>query len=385
MRKSLLLTTLLTLVLLISVAGPASAGSQPLPAPPPSWLINKVISQTGGPTFTPIGAPEILYNGLVPLNGPLDYIEYYLDDEQSVSYIATNDYLYETVVPIWGASWMDLAPDITAPGTPAVPGQMIGATYQRGRGVMAIVATFPNWSSTTPNGLRFYYTSTNYYAALPVVATFYDPNSDWMVEPTEEGAVISDKWSCIVVGLKQVCWAPYSTSQLRDSGAVQSLLVAANTQAQNRYNLTVSFAVNDAVPDLIGTNRRYWCGSDFDVKQRFTEVMGGCQPNLAFVHATTTAVGQPIGLWVVRYPAELKAFDMAGNYWGWLPANSYLVMDATPSLNIPGQVGVLMLVDIYGSQHFLIPSNVMQGFGQSIIINEWEAAIKDGTLRFRGF
>lgn len=372
-------------MLLISVAGPASAGSQALPALPPSWLINKVISQTGGPTFTPIGAPEILYDGLMPLNGPLDFIEFYLDDEQAVSYIATNDYLYETVVPIWGASWMNLAPDITAPGTPAVPGQVIGATYQRGRGVMAIVATFPNWTSTTPNGLRFYYTSTSYYSALPVVATFYDPNADWMVEPTEEGAVISDKWSCIVVGLKQVCWAPYSTSQLRDSGAVQSLLVAANAQAQSRYNLTVSFAVNDAVPDLIGTNRRYWCGSDFDVKQRFTEVMGGCQPNLAFVHATTTAVGQPIGLWVVRYPAELKAYDMAGNYWGWLPPNSYLVMDATPSLNIPGQVGVLMLVDVYGSQHFLIPSNVMQGFGQSIIINEWEAAIKDGTLRFRGF
>jgi hypothetical protein len=385
MRKSIFFTVLLTLLLLISVAGPASAGTQALPALPPSSLIDRIISETGGPTFTPIGAPDILYDGLVPLNGPLDFIESYLDDAQAVSYISTANYLYETVVPILGANLMQLTPDITAPGTPSVPGKIIGATYQRGRGVMAIVATFPNWDSTNPTGLRFYYSSTQYYWTLPVIGQFYDPDQDLTVEASEEGAVISDKWSCIVVGLKQVCWAPYSTSQLRDSDAVRNLLLAANTQAQNRYNLTVSFGVNDAVPDLIGTNRRILCRNEFGYMEEFITAKNPCQPNLAFVHATSTAVGQPIGLWVVRYPAQLKAYDMRGVYRGWLAANSYLVMDATPNRNIPGQVGVLMLVDIYGSQHYLIPSNVMQGFGQSIIINEWEAAIKDGTLRFRGF
>jgi len=385
MRRSTLLTLIATLLLLISVTGLAAAGSEALPALPPAWLIERVITQTGGPTFTPIGAPDYLYDALVPLTGPLNNIESNLDDEQSVSYISTTNYLYETVVPIQDANMMQLTPDITAPGTPAVPGKIIGATYQRGRGVMAIVATFATWNSTFPNGLRFYYSSTQYYWTLPVTGQFYDPDQDLMVEDSEQGAVISDKWSCIVVGLKQVCWAPYSTSQLRDSDAVRNLLLAANTQAQNRYNLTVSFGVNDAVPDLIGTNRRVLCRNEFGYAEQITAVKDPCQPNLAFVHATNTAVGQPIGLWVVRYPAQLKAYDMRGVYRGWLAPNSYLVMDATPDRNVPGQVGVLMLIDIYGSQHYLIPSNVMQGFGQSIIINEWEAAIKDGTLRFRGF
>jgi hypothetical protein len=384
MKKLTVLLALLATTLLLSVAGPVFAGTTPLPALPPQWLIDKVINETGGPTFYPVGAPDSLYTALIPFGGALDNIENNLDNFQAVNYIATNNYLYETVVPINGSRWASLTPNMTAPGSPAAPGRIIGATYQRGRGAMVIVATFTDWSSTNPNGLRFYYDSTQYFSATLVVGTFLDPNGDRVLEPPDVGAVISDRYSCIAIGLLQVCWVPYSTDQLRDAIAVRGLLNNANSAAQSRYNLTATFGLNDAVPDMIGKNRREWCRADFGVNL-LTAPMGGCQPNLAFVHATTTVVGQPIGLWVVRNWAELKAYDMAGNYWGWLPPNSYLVMDATPNRNIPGQVGVLMLVDIYGSEHFLIPSNIVQGFGQSRILNQWEAAIKDGMLRSRGF
>lgn len=384
MRKTLLGLVVLSILLLTSVAGPTFAGSEPLPPMPPQWLIDKVINETNGPTFTPVYAPDSLWDALAPLNGALDFIEWNLDFYQAVNYIGLNEFLYEAVVPIYYSGVRSLQADITAPGSPSAPGQIIGATYQRGRGAMAIVATFPNRNSNTPNGLRFYYNSTQYYSATPVVSQFIDPNFDGMLAAMEEGAVISDRYSCIAIGLRQVCWTPYSTTQLRDADAVRSLLTTAESQARARYNFNATFGLNDAVPDMIGKNRREWCASDFGWKS-LTEQMQGCQPNLVFVHANTFYPNQPIGLWVVRASAELKAYDMNGGYWGWVQPNSYLVMNVTPLNVYPGQVGVLMLVAINGSQHFLIPSVTMQGFGQSTIINEWEAAIKDGTMHFRGF
>jgi hypothetical protein len=384
MRRLLFLLSLLATLLLMSVAGPVFAGSQPLPPLPPQWLVNKVISETGGPTFTPVGVPSAMNGPLVSLDGALNNIENNLDYWQGVNYFGLNEFLYETVVPITNARFATLAPNMTAPGSPSAPGMIIGATYQRGRGVMAVVATFPTWTATIPNEIRFYFTSTQFHTALPIVGRFNDPDGDGVVDPADAGAVISDRFSCITIGLRQVCWQSYSNSQVRDTDAVRSLLVQANSQAQNRYNFSATFALWDAVPDIIGTNRRQWCRSDFGWKT-LTEQMQGCQPNLAFVHASSASPGQPIGLWVVRNWSELKAYDMTGGYWGWLPPNQYLVMDATPHITQPGQVGVLMLVAINGDQHFVIPSNVMQSFGQGGGLNPWEAAIKDGMLRSRGF
>lgn len=382
--RTFIAVVILLVMLALQVTAPVYAGSEPLPALPPQWLTDKVINETGGPTFYIVGSPTSMQPPLAAFSGALDNIEYNLDYDQSVSYVATTEYLYETLIPMDNSRYMTLAPDMTAPGSPSAPGKIIGATYERGRGVMVVVTTFPGWSSTTPNGLRFYYNSTEYYSVVPRVGRFLDPNGDQVVEALDEGAVISDLWSCLGVGLKQVCWAPYSTSQLRDADAVRSLLNSAYNQAVGRYQLTVTFDMYDGVPDLIGQNRREWCASDFSWKT-LTEQMQGCQPNLAFVHSNTVAAGQPIGLWVVRNWAQLKVYDMTGGYWGWLPPNSYLVMDATPSRTQFGQIGVLMLVAINGNDHFLIPSNIMQGFAQSSVIDEWDAAIKDGTMRSRGF
>ncbi len=384
MRTFLRVLSLLGLFLVMSVAAPVFAGSEPLPSLPPQWLTDKVINETRGPTFTEIWAPEGMWNRLAAFGGVFDLLEWHADWAYSVSYISTTAYLYESVVPFRWPEWSWLEPDITAPGSPSAPGQIIGVTYQRGRGVMPIVATFPSWSSTTPTGLRFYYTNTQYYSATPVVGQFSDPDWDQRLNAADAGAVISDKYSCLAIGLRQVCWAPYSTSQLRDADAVRNLLSVAYNAAQLRYNITVTFGLSDAVPDLIGVSHRTACDRALETES-LTQQFPGCWPNLAFVHANQAIAGQPIGLWVVREAAQLKAYNLSGAYLGWVQPNTYLVMDATPTRTTPGQVGVLMLVAVVGNQHVLIPSNVMQGFGQSDVINEWEAAIKDGTLRFRGF
>jgi hypothetical protein len=81
----------------------------------------------------------------------------------------------------------------------------------------------------------------------------------------------------------------------------------------------------------------------------------------------------------------LKAYRPNGSFVGAVPAGEYLVVDATPNQSVPGQVGVLMLVNINSSDHFLIPNVPMQSFADSPLIDEFQAAIKDGMLRRRGF
>lgn len=384
MRPRITLLCLMTVLIFTSIAAPALAGNEPLPPLPPQWLTDKVIRETGGPTYTEIWAPEGMWDPLAAFGGVFDLLEWHADWAYAVSYISTTAYLYESVVPFRWPEWAWLEPDMTAPGSPSAPGQIIGVTYQRGRGVMPIVATFPSWSSTTPTGLRFYYTNKLYYSAVPVVGQFSDPDWDQRLNSSDAGAIISDRYSCLAIGLRQVCWSPYSTSQLRDADAVRALLTPAYALAANRYQLSVNFGLYDGVPDLIGTQRRSSCDRDLE-RNTLTGQFLGCLPNLAFVHANQSIAGQPIGLWVVSATAQLKAYNLSGTYLGAVPPNVYLVMDATPNRNTPGDVGVLMLVAVNGNQHLLIPSNIMQAFGQSNIIDEWEAAIKDGTMHSRGF
>lgn len=384
MRPKIIVLSLIIILIFTSLAAPALAGNEPLPPLPPQWLTNKVIRETGGPTYTQIWGPGGMWDPLVAFGGVFDFIEWKLDWAYAVNYISTTAYLYESVVPFRWPEWSWLEPDITAPGKPAAPGQIIGATYQRGRGVMPVVATFPSWSSNTPTELRFYYTDKNYYSAVPVVGQFSDPDWDQRLNSSDAGAVISDRYSCLAIGLRQVCWSPYSTTQLRDADAVRALLTPAAALAASRYQLSVTFDLYDGVPDLIGGRRRSSCSSELAQKALTAQFLN-CLPNLAFVHANQSIPGQPIGLWVVNTTAQLKAYDLSGTYLGSVPPNVYLVMDATPTQNVPGDVGVLMLVAVVGNQHLLIPSSIMQGFGQSSVIDEWEAAIKDGTMHSRGF
>lgn len=384
MRPKIIVLSLITVLIFTSLAAPVLAGSEPLPPLPPKWLTDKVIHETRGPTYTEIKGPQAMWLALTAFDGVFEFIEWNLDWDNSVNYISATAYVYESVVPFYWPEWSNLKPDITAPGTPSVPGQIIGATYQRGRGTMPIVTTYPNWNSNTPTGLRFYYTNQLYYSAHPIVGQFFDPDWDQRLNSSDTGAVISDRYSCLAVGLRQVCWSPYSTAQLRDSDAIRALLTPAAALAANRYQLSVTFDLYNGVPDLIGKERRISCSRELERKTLMVP-LPGCLPNLAFVHTNQAVVGQPIGLWVVTTRAQLKAYDMSGSYLGWVPPNVYLVMDATPDRQRPGDIGVLMLVAVNGDQHLLIPSNIMQGFGQSNVIDEWEAAIKDGTMRSRGF
>jgi hypothetical protein len=101
--------------------------------------------------------------------------------------------------------------------------------------------------------------------------------------------------------------------------------------------------------------------------------------------------GQPIGLFRVLRDTDMKTYDVQGNLVGKLPAGSYLVLDATsPDVaDTVGAPGALFLVNANGSDNFLIPSRVEEGFGSSddpdADSRRGQAAIKDAFIGGHGF
>jgi hypothetical protein len=188
----------------------------------------------------------------------------------------------------------------------------------------------------------------------------------------------------VTVGLEQVCWDPYSYGALRDEPTPKDLAYAAYTRAKDRYDLGVDFYVDDAVPDLVGAASRAACALQLKSTQNFN-VLPACVPNVVFTASKSVLSGQPVGIWVTRRDTLMRAYTAQGVFVGKLPAGEYLVMPARPHLTTPGTPDVLFLININGTNHYLIPSVVMQGFGQNPVIDEGHAAIKDGTMRSRGF
>jgi hypothetical protein len=355
---------------------------RPLPAIPSQSILNKVIRETGGPTFTSLGVPAYITNGLATFTGVFSGAQNMFSASQTVHYITTYGELRESVLPLVNSRSAVLDPDITAPGTNPLPGKIIAATFQPTRGtnsVMIVVAVFkPNQTTHPPSALRFYYNSTQYY----------ESKLDWgrfsaAPGPVDEGSVIAYKNSCTIVGIEQVCWSPYSYPAQRDSipGRVAD---AAYTQFRGIYDVGVTFYTSDALPDLIGAGVRNQCAGQLSGAGS-GGALSSCIPNLVFAAAKEKKNSQPIALFVVNQPADLKAYRADGTYTGLLPAGQYLVIDATPYITTPGAVGVLFLVNADTRNHYLIPSAVVEGFGDNPAINKEQGAIKDGFARRRSF
>jgi hypothetical protein len=390
-RKSVPQIVTLFIVMLVFIVGSvpetARANGRPLPPVPSASILNRVIRETGGPTFTPLNAPQFILTRLGRFTGVFSGIQHRVSVPQSVNYLTTAGRLHETIMPLLNSADAVLDPDITAPGTDPRPGKIIGAIFQPARGeqaVQVVVAVFPpGCSACAPEKVRFYYNDTRYREYSLYWGQFRDVKGNGRVAQIDDGAVIAHKHTCVTVGLEQVCWDPYSYPALRDEPTPKNRIYAAYTQAKVVYDLRVDFYVDDAVPDLLGAEVRGRCAEQLRGATGFTSPLTRCIPNAVFSAAKDHIAGQPISILVISRSADLKAYRANGTYTGMLPAGQYLVIDATPHRNVPGMVGVLYLVNLDTVNHYLIPSIVLEGFADNPAIAEDQAGIKDGFSKRR--
>jgi hypothetical protein len=371
MRRLILTLTILFLCA-ASVSHRAAANPPPLPPVPSAAILNQVITQTGGPTYTPLGVTDYVLTQLDSnFSGVLAGVRNKVSVYDTISYITTQGHLLESVMPLNNSGAENLAPDMTTPGSNPRPGKIVGVLFQPSRMVQVIVAVFKDTKpNTLPEKVRFYWNSTGYYEYSIKVDKFSDPDGNGQPAPIDGGAIIAHK---------------YNYSQTRDGDNPKNILYTAYTQAKVVYDLKVDFYVDDALPDPIGPTLRNNCARQMKLRLNWRN-MGNCTPNLVFGASKEFMPGQPVALFVVSAAADLKAFKHTGEYTGSLPAGSYLVVPATPNVTTDGNIGVLFLVNLDTQNHYLIPAIRMQGVAAgSGGSKDNYAVIKDGSTGSWGF
>jgi hypothetical protein len=390
-RTFIILFVFIVLIGSLSI-GPVVATGRALPPIPGQTILNRVISETGGPTFTPLNVSQYIMNRLTNrFSGVFDGVEDLVRPSQAVNYITTRGRLKETVIPLRNSRTAVLDPDMTTQGDNPRPGKIIGALFQPSRtenSVMVVVAVFRSDAFNCPEchrpeKLRFYYNNGSYYERGVIWGEFLDANGDNVPEAIDDGAVIAHRYTCLTVGLEQVCWEPYNRDLLRDPSFPRDIVDAAYHELDDVYEFSVDFVIGDAVPDLLGPTVRQRCANQLHDATYFT-ALSNCVPNAVFTSSKEVRSGQPIAIMSMLRSADLEAYTSNGTYVGRLPVGDYLVMDATPYINTPGRIGVLFLVNSDTVHHYLIPSVVMQGFGSSAI-DKRIAGIKDGFAARRSF
>lgn len=372
----------------------ASATGIPLPTLPPQSVIDTVLAATGGAGFTALDAPNTVINTLATFTGVFANVQNTLDRTQAASYLDTNGALLETVIPIANSASAVILPMITLPGGGSPPGMIIGATFQpsrpAGRQVMVIALVFKKNAFSCisvddckdPKKIRFYYNSTQYDEYDLKKKNYIDTDGDGGVEWIDEGASLSQDFSCVTLGLRQVCWEP-SSSALRQTPTPRDIANTAYSHFSSIYNLSVGFEIDDAIPDLLGLSRRTACSTQLMAATSFSS-LSSCHPNVVFTASTSVVFTQPIGIFVVTEAIDLRAYNTAGTLVGTLPIGEYLVIDATPTISAPGAATVTFLVNADTLNHYLIPSTRTQGFGLGDS-DPRQAGIRDGFMSFVGW
>jgi len=385
------IVTLFALVLCIGIMPyPVAASGQPLPPLPSQTIIDSVLAQTNGAQFTPMYAPNSITTQLATFTGVFQNIYTQLDMSQAVNYLNAAGTLRETVIPMLNSGSLVLDPDITAPGAIPRPGKIIGALFQPSRGTFFVVAIFKAKATTcpscyAPDKVRFYYNSTQYYEDTLNWGEFLDPNGDQILESVDQGAIIAYKYTCVTMGMEQGCWDPYDYDEVRQKTVAKNKVRSAYEDFKAVYDFDVKFYLSDALPDLLGYSQRTACAQQLINATTYNN-LSSCLPNLFFTASKEVIANQPMALFVITQPADIRTYDMNGNFVGGLPVGSYLVIDATPSVTTPGQAALVFLVNLDTVNHYLIPSVAVQGFSQSTaILDKRYAALKDGLAGYRGF
>jgi hypothetical protein len=392
MRRRLLVL-MLGLMLAVTPLS-VSANPPPLPPLPPASVINSVLASQGGAQFVPLDAPNLVFTRLAQFTGVLAGVQNQIDRMQAVSFIGTTGRVVEQVIPVANSRTLQLRPTLTTPGSSPRPGMVLGVAFHphqpQNRRVMVVVAVFPPGSQncTTncpdPEKIRMYHNSTQYNEFSIEVGDYTDTDNDGGVEQVDEGAAISQRFTCFTIGLEQVCWQPSDHNVLRQRDQPKDIAYDAYTEFKDLYDLEVDFYVDDAVPDILGYNARTACAGQMVTHSNFSQPLSNCTPNVVFGASKEEIAGQPIALFIALAPIDLRAYTHTGNYVGTLPAGEYLVMDAMSNVTTPGAPMVSFLVGQNGN-HFLIPAVRTQGFGIGTGQDARQAGIRDGFASWRGW
>ncbi|NJL94512.1 MAG: hypothetical protein HC915_12720 [Anaerolineae bacterium] len=373
----------------------STANPPALPPLPDPAIIQQVLDETNGAQFIPMGAPLSATSRLADFHGPFENVDSLTFDFGDVAnYLTQRGTLKETVIPLLNSANAVFAPNMTAPGDEPRPGQIVGAVFHPYSDRMMVVVVV--WKEEAPMGctdcdvdkIRFYYNSTEYEEFSVYLSLFNDANGDGLADPIDGGAVIAHQVSCVTVGLTQVCWKPddFEKDELRDQEVPKGIIYSAYSIFKDRFDLLgADFYVDDAVPDLLGKSAREACMQALYTATRYHN-LNACRAT-AVISAQKGGAqpGAPIAILSVQRDADIRAYTAEGSYVGSLPRGDYLVLDATPNATTPGEPAVLFLVNAHPNRpNYLIPSVVMQGFGQSSAYDSRQAGIKDGFAHYRG-
>jgi hypothetical protein len=373
---------------LAAVPGWAQGHPQPLPPLPDRAVIDRMIKDSQGPARTVIAVPSALMGGLK--GGPFGDMSRRADAGKAVQVMSYDASSMQTIMPLVGAAAGRLQPDSATPDD-GLPAQVIGVTLASSKAPVTLVAVWKDKSSQKPAEIRFYQDGKLQKGDVPYAINVREFKGDrsGKVSAGDQGVIIAARETCYTFGLDQVCYGP---QKFVPDGRIAAVVEKTAAELSAAYDFKVQFDLDGGVAEVIGSNQRAACTRDFGQARQFpTRVLPNCTVNLVFTGVTKMLDGQPIGLFRVLRNADMKAYDVRGNLVGTLPAGSYLVLDATPPevADTPGALGALFLVNANGSNHFLIPSQVEEGFGSSddpdANNRRGQAAIKDGFIGGHGF
>lgn len=373
------------IVVLLSLAAWAPAAKSqtgaPLPPMPDPAVLDQVLADSKGAEIVPLRAPNYITRDLGQFSGPFRGVPGLFDVGRTVTYFDLDGVLRESVMPLKESRTSQLAPSLAVPPDGA-PGQVIAATYDAAHGVRIAVAIFGP-GGELPVIVRFYQPGGVFEDVEATVSEFEDPDGDGQVAELEAGAVIAFDRTCVTIGLHQICWAPPG-EDVRDPATVEQVEMA-EERLRAVYDFDATFLTEQAMPDIIGREVRGECARSLSGAKPFEDVRA-CVPNLGFASSEEALPGEPIALFTVPQPADIRTYSaLDGSFLGGLPAGDYLVLDPMPDAQEPGDPALLFLVSGDGVNQYLIPATVMQGFGADEDLDPRQAAIKDGYASYRGW
>lgn len=387
--KLLIILMLAASGLVAPLAAGAAAGQDPLPPMPSEAIRNAVIQASGGVSMTSLGMPAALSVAFSRFSmAPFNSVT--LDAAHIVHYIDFKRADRQILIPRIDSATLELRANTTSPDDNK-PAMVIGGYYDWTYGPRMVLAIFPNTKpDTKPSQVRLYTvdaTGTLSYDTPYKGSYLMFKGVNGQLSSGDVGALIAAKQACYALGLDQLCLE--AKNQLREMNLV-SLVQAALQDTAKVYDFdTKQFDNKQSVPDIVGVNSRLACRVAMQATLNMNDALPpSCNPNIVFTASKTVKPGDPVALFNVIGPNDMKAYDLQGNLVGSLPIGSYLVVDATPSnvSRTPGNVSVFFLINADKVNHFLIPNVFIEGFGDGILgKSEQVAAIKDGTTSGWGF
>ncbi len=381
-------------------AARSSEAQSNIPRLPDPAVINKVIKEAGLPTHVALNVPDPVSNQFLAIAATLDRslskgnelkADSILDLPRAVYYVSLDSGLRRIIIPMLNTADSTLSPTLQTPDDNA-PGQIVGAVFEPDKDPAMLVITWKDKDKTKkPTDIRFYTNAggkLQYTTPYKLIFRKLKGNKSGKIALGDQGVSIASRETCFTIGLDQVCYAP--DKHTPDDKAM-SVMNDAFQQLSKAYAFKVKFDLDGALPDVAGSDWRTQCAAKLKQATAIaaTSNIPECSATMVFTAASQIQAGQPIALLHLSKDIERKAYNVTGTLVGKVAAGNYLVFDATPTITEPGEAAVLFLVNAEGKNHYLIPSQVIEGFGDSddkdASSRRGQAAIKDANAGFHDF